>query len=106
MKLKSVPSLKALGQNLTETNLVGYSSHIFNYSKMLGMGFYLTIITKIKKKSCRHSYLITLYKGSKAFTSIKIRVCCTVLADKQRTGLGPRQRLCDKHKDKFCKWRM
>lgn len=76
MKLKSVPSLKALGQNLTETNLVGYSSHIFNYGKMLGMGFYLTIIIKIKK-SFRHSYLITLYKGSKSFTSIKIRVCCT-----------------------------
>lgn len=49
MKLKSVPSLKALGQTLTETNLVGYSSHVFNYSKMLGVGFYLTIITKIKK---------------------------------------------------------
>lgn len=73
MKFKSVPSLKALGQNLTETNLVGYSSHIFNYSKMLRMGFHLTIITK-RKKTFRHSYLETLYKGSKS--TFTIRVCC------------------------------
>lgn len=45
MKLQAVPSLQALGQKPSESDLVVYSSHTFKHSKTLGRGFHGTIIT-------------------------------------------------------------